>query len=176
MCPVSFHLGRKSILSAGFCMHWCTAPPWGCTCAPIGLFGTLWALCSQLMIPFLFMIYIPVLCLTSQFPSTSPSSSALGVCIHFILNCLSHVPLLYDGLLPFRYLTALHYSSLRFTFFIVIRVIQSCHLLVCLFIYRHFTAKLAISEYDRWHLFVTYYAYLILTYCWFDPSIVHSLS
>ncbi len=30
-----------------------------------------------------------------------------------------------------------------------IRVIQSCHLLVCLFIYRHFTAKLAISEYDR---------------------------
>ncbi len=28
-----------------------------------------------------------------------------------------------------------------------IRVIQSCHLLVCLFIYRHFTAKLAISEY-----------------------------
>jgi len=29
------------------------------------------------------------------------------------------------------------------------RVVQSCHLLVCLFIYRHFTAKLAISEYDR---------------------------
>ena len=32
---------------------------------------------------------------------------------------------------------------------IYIRVVQSCHLLVCLFIYRHFTAKLAISEYDR---------------------------
>ncbi len=29
------------------------------------------------------------------------------------------------------------------------RVVQSCHLLVCLFIYRHFTVKLAISEYDR---------------------------
>ncbi len=45
------------------------------------------------------------------------------------------------------------------------RVVQSCHLLVCLFIYRHFTVKLAISEYDRWHLFVIYYSYLILTYC-----------
>ncbi len=51
------------------------------------------------------------------------------------------------------------------------RVVQSCHLLVCLFIYRHFTAKLTISEYDRWHLFVTYYAYLILTYCWFDSNV-----
>ncbi len=30
-----------------------------------------------------------------------------------------------------------------------IRVVQSCHLLVCLFIYRHFTVKLVISEYDR---------------------------
>ena len=29
------------------------------------------------------------------------------------------------------------------------RVVQSCHLLVCLFIYRHFTAKIAISEHDR---------------------------
>jgi len=29
------------------------------------------------------------------------------------------------------------------------RVVQSCHLLVCLFIYRHFTVKLAISKYDR---------------------------
>ncbi len=35
----------------------------------------------------------------------------------------------------------------------------------------HFTAKLAISEYDRWHLFVIYYAYLILTYCWFDSKV-----
>ncbi len=51
------------------------------------------------------------------------------------------------------------------------RVVQSCHLLVCLFIYRHFTIKLAISEYDRWHLFVIYYAYLILTYCWFDSNV-----
>ena len=57
-----------------------------------------------------------------------------------------------------------------------IRVVQSCHLLVCLFIYRHFTAKLAISEYDRWHLFVTYYAYLILTYCWFDSNVSLPLS
>ncbi len=31
--------------------------------------------------------------------------------------------------------------------------------------------KLAISEYDRWHLFVIYYAYLILTYCWFDSNV-----
>ncbi len=52
-----------------------------------------------------------------------------------------------------------------------IRVVQSCHLLVCLFIYRHLTAKLAISEYDRWHLFVIYYAYLILTYCWIDSKV-----
>jgi len=51
------------------------------------------------------------------------------------------------------------------------RVVQSCHLLVCLFIYRHFTVKLAISEYDRCHLFVIYYAYLILTYCWFDSNV-----
>ena len=51
------------------------------------------------------------------------------------------------------------------------RVVQSCHLLVCLFIYRHFTAKLAISEYDRWHLFVIYYAYLILTYCWIHSKV-----
>ena len=54
---------------------------------------------------------------------------------------------------------------------LVNRVIQSCHLLVCLFIYRHFTVKLAISEYGRWHLFVIYYAYLILTYCWFDSNV-----
>src|SRR6266446_7788790 len=53
----------------------------------------------------------------------------------------------------------------EFQIVLFIRVVQSCHLLVCLFIYRHFTAKLAISEYDRCHLFVIYYAYLILTYC-----------